>query len=44
MQASVGGSLKATIDRLAGTVVGAIWGAVLGVPAHQAWRQSIRAP
>src|SRR5919205_2563723 len=30
MQASVGGSLKATIDRLAGTVVGAVWGAALG--------------
>jgi uncharacterized membrane protein YccC len=29
MQASVGGSLKATIDRLAGTVVGALWGALL---------------
>ena len=30
MQASVGGSLKATMDRLAGTVAGAIWGAALG--------------
>jgi uncharacterized membrane protein YccC len=30
MQASVGGSLKATIDRLAGTVAGALWGAALG--------------
>jgi uncharacterized membrane protein YccC len=31
MQASVGGSLKATMDRLAGTVAGALWGALLGV-------------
>src|SRR5437762_7933106 len=30
MQASVGGSLKATIDRLAGTAAGALWGAALG--------------
>jgi len=30
MQVSVGGSLKATIDRLAGTVAGALWGAALG--------------
>jgi uncharacterized membrane protein YccC len=30
MQASVGGSVKATIDRLVGTVAGALWGAVLG--------------
>ena len=30
MQASVGGSLKATIDRLAGTLAGALWGAALG--------------
>jgi uncharacterized membrane protein YccC len=30
MQASVGGSLKATIDRLTGTVIGAVWGAALG--------------
>jgi len=30
MQASVGDSLKATIDRLTGTVVGALWGAALG--------------
>jgi uncharacterized membrane protein YccC len=30
MQASVGGSVKATIDRLFGTVVGALWGAALG--------------
>jgi uncharacterized membrane protein YccC len=30
MQASVGGSLKATSERLVGTVAGAIWGAALG--------------
>jgi uncharacterized membrane protein YccC len=30
MQVSVGGSLKATIDRLAGTTVGALWAAALG--------------
>jgi hypothetical protein len=35
MQASVGGSLKATIDRLAGTTAGALWDAALGaaIPA-----------
>lgn len=34
MQASVGGSLKATIDRLVGTIAGAAWGvaATLAVP------------
>ena len=31
MQASVGGSLKATSERLVGTGAGAIWGAALGV-------------
>jgi uncharacterized membrane protein YccC len=30
MQASVGGSLKATLDRLLGTAAGGLWGAVLG--------------
>ena len=30
MQASIGGSLKATIDRLAGTAAGGLWGAALG--------------
>jgi hypothetical protein len=30
MKTSIGGSLKATIDRLVGTVAGALWGAVLG--------------
>lgn len=30
MQASVGGSVKATIDRLVGTVAGALWGTALG--------------
>ena len=29
MQASVGGSLKATLDRLLGTAVGAVWGVVV---------------
>ena len=29
MQASVGGSLKATSERLVGTAVGAIWGMAL---------------
>lgn len=36
MQASVGGSLKATLDRLGGTAAGGLWGAaVAGAVPHQ---------
>lgn len=36
MQSSVGGSIKATVDRLTGSLGGAVWGVVvcLGVPHH----------
>ena len=36
MQSSVGGSIKATVDRLVGSLGGAVWGVVvcLGVPHH----------
>jgi len=36
MQASLGGSVKAAMDRMAGTLVGAIWGAAISlvVPHH----------
>ena len=37
MQASVGGSLKATLDRLVGTAAGGVWGAVTAaIPHHGA--------
>ena len=37
MQESVGGSLKATLDRMLGTVAGAIWGVsvTLAIPHHE---------
>jgi uncharacterized membrane protein YccC len=39
MQASVGGSLKAGLDRIVGTAAGALWGVAvtLAVPHHATW-------
>jgi uncharacterized membrane protein YccC len=39
MQASVGGSLKASLDRIVGTVAGGLWGVAvtLAVPHHDTW-------
>jgi uncharacterized membrane protein YccC len=39
MQASVGGSLKASLDRMVGTAAGGLWGVAvtLAVPHHDAW-------
>lgn len=39
MQASVGGSLKASLDRIVGTAAGGLWGVVvtLVVPHHDTW-------
>src|SRR5262245_13844933 len=39
MQASVGGSLKASLDRIVGTAAGALWGvaATVAVPHHDTW-------
>src|SRR5579872_3773955 len=35
MQASVGGSLKATLDRLVGTAAGGVWGAITAAIPHR---------
>src|SRR5215831_20417353 len=39
MQASVGGSLKASLDRIVGTAAGGLWGVAvtLVVPHHDTW-------
>src|SRR3954468_24472766 len=43
MQASVGGSLKATIDRFLGTIGGAAWGAAvtLMLPRTDVWSTGV---
>jgi hypothetical protein len=40
MQASVGGSVKATIDRVIGTIGGAVAGGAVGYIVPQPWRAS----